>query len=99
MRPPTMVTVAAWPRMVAEGRPMRDSPEVKLTVTVFPVLARAELALFEAMVTGVNVGAVRSKLTEEALVVAVTWVPALPAASVKLMVKGTGPSVSVTSRV
>ena len=41
--------------------------------------------------------AVLSNVTLEALVVAVTCAPALPAASVKSMVKGTRPSVSVIS--
>ena len=40
-----------------------------------------------------------SNVTEEESVVEVTWVPALPAVSLKSIVKATGPSVSRDARV
>jgi len=70
------------------------SDEVKETVTVLPGKAWVGSVLFEAMVTVVRVGEVLSKVTDVASVVAVTFVPALPAASEKTTVKETAPSVS-----
>jgi hypothetical protein len=52
------------------------------------------LALLDAIETVVRVGEVLSKVTDEALVVEVTAVPALPARSEKLIVKVTAPLVS-----
>lgn len=70
------------------------SDEVNERVTVSPGNALVVSALFEAMVTVVRVGAVLSNVTDEESVVEVTWVPALPAASEKLTVNETKPSVS-----
>ena len=56
----------------------------------------AVFALLLPIVTVLSVGIASSKLTLEALVLAVTCTPAFPAASVKSIVKATGPAVSAT---
>jgi len=57
--------------------------------------ASAARPQLDAAGTDVGVGAgVLANVTEEESVVEVTWVPALPAMSLKLIVKATTPSVS-----
>ena len=91
--PETSATVAARPAIVAVGVAIA-SLAVKATVTVSPVFARVGAVLFDARATAVRVGAVWSKVTAEAFVVAVTAVPALPVRSVNERAKATEPAVS-----
>ena len=78
---------------VTDGVPI-VSDDVYERVTTLPVMARDGAALFEAIVTGVRVGATLSKRTEELSVVVVTGVPALPAESLNEILKPTKPFVS-----
>jgi len=87
-----MVTTGVWTWPLV-------SLTVNVRVTMSPVYARVDVALFEAMVAVGMVGAVRSKVTFEPLVTAVLCAAALPALSLTLMVNGTTPSVSPASMV
>ena len=82
--PPPSTDMVVDDRLVSEEVPVR--------ATVVDV----EYELSEG-VEMVEVGLVLSKVTDEASVVVVTWVPALPAKSVKLIVKATVPVVSPAS--
>ena len=73
------------------------SEEVNVRVIIFPVRANAVLLLLDIMATLLIVGTVLSKVTLLLLLVAVMAVPALPAASLKAILKGISPSVSPAS--
>ena len=85
--PPVATKSPASTEIVVEERLV--SPEVPERATVLEV--EKELSAGEEMF---EIGLVLSKVTEEESVVAVTCVPGFPAKSVKLIVKGTAPSVS-----
>ena len=88
--------VAASPSTV-QVRSVTASDAVIVRVTVSPLLACAVSELSDAMLI-VRVGAVSSCSTPEVAPEesVVTWVPALPAASVKSRVKVTSPSASLS---
>ena len=93
---PEPAALASAPSIV-HVRPVMSSDAVIVRVTVSPLFACAVSALFEAMLM-VRVGAVSSCSTPEVAPEesVVTWVPALPAASVKSRVKVTSPSASLS---
>ena len=65
-----LATTAVWPLIVEVALRIRGSLVVNETVTTSPILARVVLALEDAMVIGVMVGEVLSKITFEPEVMA-----------------------------
>lgn len=95
---PLFVAVTLCPAMLTTGDCMASSA-VKLRVITSPTFALSVLLLEEAILTTDKVGGVLSNTTLLLLVVVVTVVPALPARSLKAMLKVMVPSVSVASMV
>ena len=90
-RNPKHCTLAALPAICAASPDLRVSELLNDTVNTLPILAGL---VVDDIVTGDNVGAVLSIVTELASVIDVTAVPALPATSLKVIATATTPSGS-----